>query len=303
METHAVISCKNLEKKYGNFTLKVDSVDFPKGFATALIGENGAGKTTLLETIAGLRMDHKGEVTYFEKYSEEDRDNKPVVKNNIGYTGTGNYFFPNWNLKQVKEIQGILFEGFDGNKYDSLLEELAVVSDASESKKKKVGKLSDGNRTKLMLAGVLSRDTKLLLMDEPASPLDPLMRDKLCSMIREYLAEEDGERSVIFSTHNVADMENVTDYVVIVENGEIVEKGFVEDLKEKYVCVKGDKADEEAVGKYLYDMTSNKYGFEGLCLAENMDKLAGFDIATETPGLTQITLGVLRANTKLAGMK
>ena len=115
METHAVISCKNLEKKYGNFTLKVDSVDFPKGFATALIGENGAGKTTLLETIAGLRMDHKGEVTYFEKYSEEDRDNKPVVKNNIGYTGTGNYFFPNWNLKQVKEIQGILFEGFDGN--------------------------------------------------------------------------------------------------------------------------------------------------------------------------------------------
>ena len=301
METSAVISCRNIEKKYKNFELKVDELDFPKGFATALIGENGAGKTTLLEIMAGIRLDHKGEVTYFDKFSEKDRENNPEVKNSIGYTGTGTYFLPNWDMKQAKEVQEILFDSFDGEKYEKILKDLAVVNGSAFEKNKKVNNLSDGTRTKVMLAGVLARDTKLLLMDEPASPLDPLMRDKLCSIIRDYLAETEGEKSVIFSTHNVADMENVTDYVAIVENGRVVEKGFVEDLKEKYVYVKGNKADEEKAGKYMFDMTSGSYGFEGLCLSENADKLSGLDLVFESPTLMQITIGVMRANTKLSG--
>lgn len=85
---------------------------------------------------------------------------------------------------------------------------------------------------KLMLAGVMARKTDLLLLDEPASPLDPLMRDKLCQMIGEYIHEGNGKRSVFFSTHNISDMENITDYAIIMENGQIVEQGFVEDLKE-----------------------------------------------------------------------
>lgn len=299
METQAVISCKNIEKKYKNFKLKVDKVDFPKGFATALIGENGAGKTTLLELIAGLRLDHEGEISYFGKYSEKDREEDPVVKNSIGYTGTGNYFMPGWNLKQTKEVQELLFDGFDGDKYDEILKELAFSADNKTDANKKVNSLSDGNKTKLMLAGVLSRNTELLLMDEPASALDPLMREKLCEIIREYLAEAEGEKSVIFSTHNIADMENVTDYAVIVENGEIAEQGFVEDLKEKYTYVKGDKKDEELGKKYMYDMTTNNYGFEGLCLSDDLDKLAGADIITETPTLTQLSVGIMRANTRL----
>ncbi|SDA72573.1 ABC-2 type transport system ATP-binding protein [Butyrivibrio sp. INlla18] len=302
MNTNAVVSCMNIEKRYKNFELKVDSLDFPKGFATALIGENGAGKTTLLELIAGLRLEHEGDISYFDKYTESDRETDPTVKNSIGYTGTSNYFVPNWSLKQVKEAQDMLFDDFDGNKYDQILNELAI-SDPSKDKNKKVSSLSDGNKIKLMLAGVFARKTDLLLMDEPASPLDPLMRDKLCSMIREYLEEGEGEKSVIFSTHNIADMENVTDYAVIVENGSIVEQGFVEELKEKYTYVKGDKADEEAAKPFFYDMTSSSFGFEGLCLSENLDKLAGLDLITETPTLSQLAVGIMRANTKLTAIK
>ena len=297
METQAVISCKNIEKKYKNFELKVDKVDFPKGFATALIGENGAGKTTLLELIAGLRLDHEGEISYFGKYSEKDREEDPVVKNSIGYTGTGDYYVPSWSLRQVRDAQEILFDDFDVHKYDELLGDLAL-SDSDSNKK--VNSLSDGNRVKLMLAGVFARNTDLLLMDEPASPLDPLMRERLCSMIREYLSSEEGEKSVIFSTHNIADMENITDYAVIVENGTIAEQGFVEELKEKYTYVKGDKEDEDAARPYFYDMTTNSFGFEGLCLSENLDKLAGLDIITETPSLTQLSVGIMRANSRLA---
>ena len=193
-----------------------------------------------------------------------------------------------------------MFDNFDGEKYDQILEDLAVTSRSRSGKDKKVSSLSDGNRVKLMLAGVLARDTKLLLMDEPASPLDPLMRERLCSMLREYLASsEDNDRSVIFSTHNISDMENVTDYAIIIENGTVVEQGFVEDLKEKYVFVRGEKKDEEAAKHILYDITSNAYGYEGLCLSENIDKLAGMDVETSIPTLSQLAVGIMRAHTKL----
>ncbi|MDE5866669.1 MAG: ABC transporter ATP-binding protein, partial [Lachnospiraceae bacterium] len=164
---------------------------------------------------------------------------------------------------------------------------------------KKVSSLSDGNKMKLMLAGVWARDTELLILDEPASPLDPLMRDKLCDMIRGYIEQGNGERSVFFSTHNISDMENVADYAIILEHGEIVEEGFVEDLKEKYIVVKGEAADAEAAKEILFSMSKSAYGFEGICLADNLDKLAGMDVAKEVPTLSQICVAVMKANTKL----
>ena len=136
-------------------------------------------------------------------------------------------------------------------------------------------------------------------MDEPASPLDPLMRDCLCGMIRQYLEEGGGEHSVLFSTHNIADMENVTDYCVIMEHGNIVESGFVEDLKEKYVLVKGEAKDAEAAQKILYSYSGSAYGFEGICMAERLDALAGMDIHVETPSLSQISVAVMKENSSL----
>ena len=110
---------------------------------------------------------------------------------------------------------GLLFAGFQKERFRELCEDMGI----SRSMTKSVKKLSDGNRMKLMLAAVLSRDTELLIMDEPASPLDPLMREQLCDRMRDYLEEGDGERSIFFSTHNIADMENVTDYCLIMEHG------------------------------------------------------------------------------------
>ena len=152
---------------------------------------------------------------------------------------------------------------------------------------------------KLMIAGALSRDTDLLIMDEPASPLDPLMREKLCELIREYLNGQEGERTVFFSTHNISDMENVTDYAIILANGSILEEGFVEDLKEKYVLVKGETEDLEAARKVLMSISSNKYGFEGMCLAEDVNRLAGCDVTFETPDLSQISVAVMKTATRL----
>ncbi|MBO4609966.1 MAG: ABC transporter ATP-binding protein [Lachnospiraceae bacterium] len=298
MEFESVIHGESIIKKYKGFELNVPMLDVPKGFATALIGENGAGKTTLLDILAGIRLDYKGSLKFFGKYDDKDRENNPVVKNNIGYEGTGNYYLPSWTVKQAREVQTLLFENFDEAKYKDICSKLAVPDDDN----KKVSDLSDGNNMKIKLAGVLSRETELLILDEPASPLDPLMRDKLNDMIRTYLNEKEGERSVLFSTHNIADMESVTDYAIIVENGTIVEEGFVEELKEKYICVKGEKQDEEAASKILYSMTSNNFGFEGICLSSKLDELAGLSVVKETPTLSQICIAVMKQNSKLYGI-
>ena len=300
MNYDCAVKGENISKKFKTFTLDIPDLRVPKGFATALIGENGAGKTTLLNMLSGIRLDYKGELTFFDKYSSEEKERRADVKNRIGYTGTGRYYLPQWTVSDVEEISSLLFDNFDRDEFERYCRELAIFPDSPDgvALKKKCSALSDGTRTKLMLAGVMARDTDLLLLDEPASPLDPLMRDKLCQMIGDYISDGAGEKSVLFSTHNISDMESITDYAIIMEHGNVVECGFVEDLKEKYILIKGDAQDAEAASKILYTMTKNPYGFEGICLADNLDKLAGMNVSKEIPSLFQISVAVMKNNTK-----
>lgn len=285
-----IIEMKNIVKKYKGFELNIPEFNVPRGFATALIGENGAGKTTLLDIMAGVNLDFKGEINYFGKFAEADEGD---VREKIGYTASNSFFMSHWKISQVSEVCSLLFDTFDSEKFESICSDFSL----KNTKDKRVSELSDGNKMRLMLASIFARrDTAVLMMDEPASPLDPVMRDTLCDMIREYLAEDSENRSVVFSTHNISDIESVTDYAVVVAGGKIAEQGFVEDLKEKYICVKGEPSAAEKAKKYMLTFSQSKYGFEGMITADNIDKLAGLDISTETPDLHRISVAVMKAN-------
>lgn len=292
MITENVVKGKNLKKSFNKFELSIDELNIPKGFATALIGENGAGKTTLLNMMSGLRLDYSGEFTYFDENASIDDEG---LKNRIGYTGPNNFFLPNWTINQVRELCALMFDNFDGNRFDQICNAL----DIPVNNAKNIRSLSDGNRMKLMLASVLARKTDLLILDEPASPLDPVMRDRLNEIIRDYISSGEGERSVFFSTHNIADMESVTDYAIIMDKGRIIESGFVEELKEKYVIVKGENEDADKAASILIGMYNGNLGFEGLCESSDLDKLAGLDIACEAPTLSQICIGIMKQHTSL----
>ncbi len=295
MEVTVCMEMENVKKKYRGFTLDIPKLSIPQGFATALIGENGAGKSTLLRILAGISLDYKGNISYFGGETDEKR-----IRENVGYTGPGNYFMPHWSIEQIGEVSEILFDQFDKGRFQELCEALDVKAPEGTNKKdKQFCKLSDGMKMKVILANAFARDTKMLMMDEPASPLDPLMRDKLCSMIREYIEEQE-DHTVLFSTHNIADMENVTDYAIIMEQGKIVEQGFVEELKDKYILVKGEKEDLPKLKKVLIQCQSNAYGFEGLCLAENADMLVGCNVAKERPTLSQICVAVMKQYSRIA---
>lgn len=290
-----VISVNNLNKKFKSFELDIPSLNIPKGFATALIGENGAGKSTFINILAGIRLDYKGNIDYFDGEKDEEK-----IREDIGYTGPGSYFMPHWNISQIANASELLFDSFNRDKFFEICNTLGIKLSGIEDKNKSFSKLSDGMKMKVILANVFARDTKMLLLDEPASPLDPLMREKLCEMLREYLNEGNGEKSILFSTHNIADMESVTDYAVIMEKGKVAEQGFVEDLKEKYILVKGDAKDFDKVQNVLFSFQKNTYGFEGLCLLDDIEELAGFNISKEIPSLSHISLAVMKKYTHLA---
>ena len=82
-----VISVNNLSKKFKSFELNIPSLNIPKGFATALIGENGAGKSTFINILAGIRLDYKGNIDYFDGEQDEEK-----IREDVGYTGPSNYF-------------------------------------------------------------------------------------------------------------------------------------------------------------------------------------------------------------------
>ncbi len=285
-----VLKINGITKNYKGFSLGPVNLEIPCGFSTALIGANGAGKTTLIDVICGVTGKSGGECVYFGDKTDIDDSE---LRNRIGYCSSMNFFPITWDLKTIAEAMEIGFDNFDRNRFKDMCKRFKL-EDPTAKKTKKLMKLSDGNKMRTYLAAVLARNTELLILDEPASSLDPLARDVLCEIFREYLAEVDGNHSIIFSTHNIADMEYATDYAVFMAGGKVVEQGFVEDLKEKYILVHGEADKCEKAKPYMLSCTSNSMNFEGIALAENLVKLTQLDTAVEKPNLQQLSVGILR---------
>ena len=138
MEFTSVIKGTDLKKRYSNFELNIPDLRIPQGLATALIGENGAGKTTLLNMLSGTKLDFEGDLTFFEKYSNDQKEKDPKVKNRIGYTGPGRYYLPNWSVKDIEVISETIFDDFDAGKFERLCEELALFGDSNPDWDKKM---------------------------------------------------------------------------------------------------------------------------------------------------------------------
>jgi len=282
-----VLEIKGLKKCYKDFTLDVADAKIPMGYSTAIIGANGAGKTTLLDILCGANTRDFGTTIYFGEEKDELDDK---LRNRIGYCSANDYFPKDWNLKMVKKAMPYAFDNFSVEAFEGLCKRFELNSDD----KKKIGKYSDGNKMRAALSAVLARDTDVLLLDEPASMIDPLGRDLICDLFRDYLLERDGERSIVFSTHNIADMEFVTDYAIFMSSGRVVEQGFVEDLKQNYAFINGDAQDAKLVEEYMYSLVANRTNFQGIAPVSALSKIKNLDVAIEVPNLQQLSIGILR---------
>ena len=285
---------EHLVKKYSRFTLGPVDLEIPEGFATALIGENGAGKTTLLDSIAGIHSFTSGNVMWLGTYTDVD---EPDVRNGIGYCSSNNFFPDAWTMRNVKRAMPAAFDNFSMDKFRLLCREFRLEDDSGARRPLKILKYSDGNKMRLALAATMARSTKMLILDEPGSSLDPVMRDDLCCRFRSYLAEGGGRTSILFSTHDIADMESAADYVIFMAYGKIIKTGFTEDLRAQYRYVHGDAALADKAHTHLETMYVSGGVFEGLCEIEKAGifTAADFtDVAVEQPTLRQLSVLLLR---------
>lgn len=252
-----MLDITNLCKTYKGFELDHLSLKLPKGFIMGLVGKNGAGKSTTIKSIMNM-LNFQGEILVngYDNIAYEKQ-----VKQTVGVVVDLPFFPTIFTLEQVEKYVGAFYENWDKDVYYEFLHKFGLDS------KKKVSELSRGMGVKLQLAVALSHKAKLLLLDEPTSGLDPVARDELMDILLEYI--QDGETSVLFSTHISADLEKIADYVTVISSGKLFFTGEKDVLMEKYAIIKGDYSNVSA--ELERDLIgTRRYGdsFEAMILRE-----------------------------------
>ena len=216
------------------FVLDDVTFDLPKGYIMGLIGPNGAGKSTLIKLILNMiRRDHGSiQVLGLDNIIEEE-----AVKEQLGVVFDSSYLYEQWKVSKVERIVAPLYPAWNGERYRRYLDDFGL--GGAQNGKKKIKDLSRGMQMKLMLAIALSHDAKLLILDEPTSGLDVLARDELMDMLHAYI--EDGEHSVLFSTHITVDLERAADFIAYITGGRLYYTGPKDEFEESFRIVKGGR--------------------------------------------------------------
>ena len=203
-----ILSIQNLSKHYEKFTLKDVSFSLEKGYIIGFIGRNGAGKTTTLKSMMRLVHPDGGKVTVF---GLDFAENELACKQKIGFMLGGVDYYPKKKLRTIAEVTSCFYTEWDNAEYERRLAAFEL------DPEKKVDELSAGMRVKFSLALALSHHAQLLILDEPTSGLDPVSRDELLLLFQDLI--EDGEHSILFSTHIISDLEKCADFITYIKDG------------------------------------------------------------------------------------
>ena len=252
-----MLKVDNLSKDLDNFSLKNISFTLEEGFIMGLIGPNGAGKSTLIKMILNLLKTNKGTIDIF---GTNYKENEIFIKDNIGFVLDDFYFYEDLKVKDYKKIMKGFYSNFNNDLFDNYLSKFKI------NKNKRIRTLSKGEKMKVMLTNALSHNAKLLIFDEATAGLDYISRKELFKIFKEII--EDGDKSIIFSTHITSDLEGLADYITFINNGEIVFSKDIEDIKETYGLIRGDKETLENMDVKFIGKKENKYYEEGLFIKE-----------------------------------
>ncbi len=203
---------EDVEKSYGDFALEPLTLELPTGSILGLIGPNGAGKSTLLRILLGLVRADAGTV---EVLGLPMPDQQVRAKESVGYMAEDLHLYEQadlgWHMRFVQK----LVPEWDESYATALLERFDLRRSLG------VKGMSHGQRIKASLLLVLARKPRLLVLDEPTTGLDPVVRHEVLAEVMEVL--EDESRSVLFSSHNTQDVEQISDSIAFIDQGRLLE--------------------------------------------------------------------------------
>lgn len=219
------VSFNNVTKEFKNkAVLKGVSFNIEAGDIYGLIGENGAGKTTLLKLIVNLLKPTSGNIQVLGK--EIKKDSYDYLRN-IGALIDDPVFYKKLTLYENFKVHCEYLGFYDEEKLESVLKRVGL----HNKKSKKIKELSFGEKQRLAIAYALITEPELLILDEPTNGLDPIaiveLREILLKLNREF------NTTIIISSHAINELETLVNKVMFLKNGEIVENGLLEEIKEK----------------------------------------------------------------------
>lgn len=243
----SLIECNHITKRIGNFVLRDIHFTLEPGYILGVIGSNGAGKSTLVRVLLGSyklynyaedyknhtiearsMAANKGDV-WIEGYSLKRHPKD--YKMRTAYILQDNPFSMNLSAKDNGILFGNYYENFDWRKYQELCEQYEVPFHTA------LEQLSKGEQIKMQLAFAQSREASVYILDEPAGNLDVKFRDHFYDIMREIV--KDGDKSILYVTHLVEEMETLADYVLWIEEGRQKWFGTLEGLLDEYLLYSG----------------------------------------------------------------
>lgn len=219
MATPLAIECSGVSKQFPLFQLNGIDLSFEQGTVMGLIGPNGAGKSTLLKIVMGLLQPAVGSVKVLGYNMPEQQ---LEAKRNIGFIAEDMRLYESETLEFHMAFIRSIFASWDDAYATSLLHRFDL------KRQQKVKGLSHGQRIKATLLLALARRPQLLVFDEPTTGLDPVVRREVLDEMMTAL--EDETRSILFSSHNTADIEQISDYITFLYDGQVIQSDNKEDF-------------------------------------------------------------------------
>ena len=258
--TEYVVEAKGLGKTFGDFhALKHVDFKMPIGRIIGVIGANGAGKTTLLNAVLGLTT-YEGDLKVLGHNPATERD--ALMKDVCFIADIAT--LPKWmKVSEVLDFVEEVHPRFDRKKAMTFLDRTNVPQN------RKVRALSKGMTVQLHLAVVMSIEAKLLVLDEPTLGLDIIFRKQFYqSLLEEYFDEE---RTIVITTHQVEEIENILTDVMFIKDGEIVLESDMEELTQQFIEVMVDKGKEDEAMALKPIKNGVSFG-KSTCVYKNVDR-------------------------------
>jgi len=221
-----IIATHGLSKAYSGKPALLDlNVAVPSGSICGFLGRNGAGKTTTLKLLLGMLRPDAGEISLFGEAMNSEAS-FIAARSHVAFVSEDKELYPYMNVGETIRFTRAFFPTWRRDLEEKYLDLFRL------PKGKAIPKLSKGMRTQLMLLLAMARGVELLIMDEPTSGLDPAVTEEVLQALAD-LAASDGA-TIFFSSHQLAEVEQICDSVCILDEGQVVIDGVLDDLKSQY---------------------------------------------------------------------
>jgi ABC-2 type transport system ATP-binding protein len=280
-----VIEASGLGKRYGGtWALRECSLAIPAGHVAALVGPNGAGKTTLLNLAVGLAAPTAGIVTVLGGQPA----GSAAALDGIAFVAQDTPLYKNLSAADLLHVTRNLNRRFDEGYAKDRLDDLGIPL------QRKAGNMSGGQQAQLALTLALARRPQLLVLDEPMAMLDPLARHDFMATVMTAIADEGV--SVVLSSHVLAELERVADYLVLLSTGSVQVAGAVDDLLANHCVVTGPATEADTYAERLNVVHARRGGVQAHLLVRtngtNDPVLPGWE--AHPVSLEELTLAYLR---------